>query len=291
MKKACFAGNPEQWNGKKETEKRSSFSLFAKVSSIPVRRIDSFTLIELLIVISVIAILAGLLLPALNHARETARSISCMNGMKQIGIAQSEYSIDFMEYIVPAHRGGVTPSYYANTWQGILSGRKGVSPGYGGLKYYDNAVSPKSSFHCPSESIPFGDKEFNRFKYTHYAVNTCLTGISNARGHRSQFYRKLNCLKVPSKVMMIFDSIDISNFGLDTTNQIAFRHGTSDPRPRQVSILTYQLTKGKSNILYIDGHTDSMTAAAVVSLVNPETVPSLFSGSYAKFVIGFDPMK
>ena len=61
----------------------------------------NFTLIELLVIVAIIAILAGMLLPALNSAGNKAREIKCTGNLKQIGLAFGMYFNDDNEYFMP----------------------------------------------------------------------------------------------------------------------------------------------------------------------------------------------
>ena len=152
-----------------------------------------FTLIELLVVIAIIAILASMLLPALQKARESGRSASCINNLKQQGLGFAGYQNDFADCF--PYGGSNATSVMAKCVWWFTS----IKP-YAGYNYAEWATYVKESklFVCPSEPKPY------RYDAKTSTGGRDIVNVTYCMNNRLNL-AKVTQVKNPSKVLNVVD--------------------------------------------------------------------------------------
>jgi len=243
-----------------------------KSDAVPAR---AFTLLELLAVISILALLAALLVPALQHARFVAEDMTCRSNLRQLGVGFMAYAAANNGCIPPCYfyKSYLAPGGYLGTPTPYITYQPGYAAKYTHYKVLGCPAEYHLKRHAPYEDITYWD---NYYVQTSYMMNWSVQNYQYGPGTWG-YFRKL---RPPDSPCTYIDFLTRSNVTIELTMANApfmadiadggyfssmqyfeWNADSSDTNWYQycfTNFIYYAYRHfGKVNVLFLDGHVDA----------------------------------
>ncbi|MEM0914185.1 MAG: DUF1559 domain-containing protein [Planctomycetota bacterium] len=223
----------------------------------------AFSLIELLVVISIIALLVGILVPTLASARESARTVFCLNNMRQLALATTNYANAYEGHLPTVGFSHGSSTYSTQAWFFLLE------------PYSDG----KLHYRCPSDKSVYWDTpapSSGLLRRLSYATNYLVSGQAAAYPS-SEGWNRLDRSPRPTRTVYAVELTPRDDTGgfatADHVHPETWLVGGIDKMAEQVEIDRHQ--GGVSNYAYLDGHAETEKAEDTYLLDPASTFPNL----------------